>query len=438
MRTIAFIVLTIWIFFANAEQNVGLIIHSVKVAAGAAERTAPVTIEYSYEGKAGELFAGASVGIGIDWESASYGSPQILQPGSHRAVTVYVSRPPLIEATRTERISVVAYNGRQSKILRRVFEQAIDWKCVTSLNNYGSFPINGAADAFDFGDYAEVDRIVTYWTATSRFDSNGDWKIDHFVLTLWWRFEQDRQGSLAKIREWRKAYPKSPAGALAEALYWIEYASYLRGHSGQSNRQDPDVMRVIRRYHAIAEKVLSESKSYAAEVPLWYELRLRMAIDGGRGERHIRGAFNDAIHAFPDYPAVYADMATHLIRDSESPRWREIIELADRLDEATRRDNPGAYAKLLVTVSDTVANSVADLFSTQIASWPRVRDSWKQLIERYPSPRNLNQYAAMSCQARDKESFETALEMIGVRLLPKEWPINMSVDICKNRFPPHN
>jgi hypothetical protein len=434
MRWIAPMVLAIGVNLAHAGQDIGLEIHSIKMP-DSAEAKIPISVEYSYHGKAGQFSGGAEAGFGVDWDPKTYAAtPVWFVPGEHQTATIVVTRPSITELTRTDRVSVYAYPGSGEVIFRKMFEQSIEWKKVDSVMSYGKAPLMAAVDAYVASDYEEVDKIVTYWTETSQISRHGDWKLNNFAKTLETRFARDRTASLKKVREWRAAYPRSRAAALAEASFWVNYAAYIHGHQGPGKVPDEDVLRVVRQYHANAEKVLAESKSYAAGVPLWYGLRLKMAIDGHRDERVITQAFNDAVRAFPRYKTLYVDMATHLIKDGERPRWREFIELADRLDELTRSDNPGAYADLMDHASDVVSGYLPDLFSTRIASWPRVRDSWKELLARYPTPYNLNRYAAMACQALDKESFQTAFGMIGVRIVPGAWPRNLSADVCRNRF----
>lgn len=434
MRRIALIVFAMWAHFAPAGQDNGLSFHSVKVVQTDRE-TATVTIEYSYGGSVGALFVKAAADAGVDGEINTENSYNAsLPPGSHVTTTVKLIRPAYTEATRTDRIAVYAHNGHEYPFHRKVFDQPIEWPAVTKLPTDASPSWSSVVFAFNTGDYNDIDRIVNYWTDSSQFDRDGDWKIDQFYRQLNSRFSHDRPSVLKKIREWRNSQPTSRAGALAEAMYWVQYAEYIQGYVAPGQARDADTLRVVRQYHANAEKILAASKPYASSVPLWYELRLRMAINGGMDEKTVSKRFEDGALAFPKYQTLYIVMARHLVQAGNQPRWSEIMALADRLDATTRLDNPWAYANLISMVNFAVANTIPDLFSTRIASWPRVKESWKQLISRYPSAYNLNRYAAIACQARDSDAFSTALGKMGDRVLPKEWPYNISVDVCKKRF----
>ena len=67
--------------------------------------------------------------------------------------------------------------------------------------------------------------------------------------------------------------------------------------------------------------------------------------------------------------------------------------------------------------------------------WAKMKAGFEDLVARYPSAWNINNYASFACRANDKQAF--------LRLLPKltptslrldAWPTGFSFDNCKESF----
>lgn len=432
------ITFALWVQLANAVTGaaIGITIHSISVSPTATEG-AKMSVTYSYDGKAGEIIGAAVAGSGIDMEHRSSGTmPVGLPAGTNKTALFTVSRPVKLEKMTTDRVAISVYQPGELSTVFKVFAAPVEWGAAKSMAYYDAQPQTIAMDLLSVGDFDELDRLLVYWTEESRVDEQGNWKIDAFYdgISRLFTYHKDRNQVLERIQTWRSSKPKSSAAALAEASYWIQYATFLRGYRAPGQAPDKDTLMVIRQYDGKAEKILLSVKSFAVGVPLWHRLRLMVAITGRQDDKAVNQIFEGAVRAFPLYETLYIDMSNYLVKSGSNPRWAEIIKLADRMDHALVKEYPGAYADLVDHITDDVSDRMTDLFTTRIFSWLRAKDSWKALIARYPTPYNLNRYAVAACQAGDKEAVQTAFGMFGAGIAPSAWRANLPLDLCKSRF----
>ncbi|MBI4988791.1 MAG: hypothetical protein HZC23_08235 [Rhodocyclales bacterium] len=414
-----------------ADPGPGFTIHSINGPSNGSDEIS-IVIEYSYDGSHGDTVgAGARVVSGSNLEMQSYGfRPALLVKGERQVQRFVLSRPQRENSFRTDAVEVFSYVGGSFYFARKIVDYSIDWVAVPSLSSYENYGLEGFAIAYDVGDYAEAERVFDLWSKIDAVDVNGDQMLKHYMNSLMSRFKHDREGSIAKIRAWRSVRPNSIAAMLTEAWFWIAYAEHLHGRKAP----DADTMSVIRQYQTKASIILNKTRPLTGRHPLWQIFQLKMAINAGLREKEVMRAFENAVLDQPKYPYLYIEAVQYLAKSDVPGRWRGINEIADRLDKAVSAINAGAYADLLDHAADSASNTVLDPFTTGYVSWPRTRDSWKALIQRYPSAYNLNRFASRACQAHDKDAFETALGKIGKRVSQGAWPPNLSLDLCRRRF----
>ena len=442
VRWIIFLALTQMPFIVHASPSYGLSIHSI-TRVGNSVNTALATndrvfvnVEYSYDGSMGEMFVSAMAVSGYDWDTHSpITASALMSPGLHKSMSVSIDRPSQTkEITQTSNVVILASARGVYPIYRKVVELPVQWPSSNYSWIHGAYPSMAIVSALGAGDYEDIDRILTYWIDENKYDKNGDWRIDQFYETFRAYFEHDRDATLGYIRKWRKAVPESRAAALAEASYWVVYASNLRGYIAPGKTVDKDVLRVMQQYDGQAKKILNQSIPIAKNTPIWHWLQLKIAIDGNMSAPVINKIFDDSVQAFPQYQRLYNTMVAYLVAEGGKQRWAQINDVADRVQKATLASSTGGYAKLVSEVGMLAYDFVPNIYSAKIASWSRAKDSWAALIISYPTPYNMNQFAAQACKANDKDTLLTLLGRIGDRIVPEAWPANYSADLCKRRI----
>lgn len=424
----------------EAAPSQGLLIRSVKPIGPAAQPaelgSIAVAIDYEYDGSLRDIFLSAIAVEGDDWLICSRITESVGVPQARRGtIVVKVNRPRQSAGTfRTSHIVILSSPSGTSPIYRKIVELPIEWPAAEPLRQHDVDPSMAIASALQAGSYPDIDRILSYWLDVRRFDQDGQWNAIRFYRTLRALFESDRNGTLERVNRWREASPQSAAAALAEASYWVIYASRIRGYQQPGKASDPDVLKVVRQYHTTAIKILDRSRPVAGKNPIWYWLQLKMTIDGNAGEQAVNAAFKRATDAFPQYLPLYVTMAAHLAVIDRVPRWEKIKDVAQLLETETRTTHPGSYALLIEAVREATENYVPNLYGGNFPSWPKTRDSWSALIGLYDTPYNLNAFAAHACMANDKGTFQFLIAKIGKNVIPEVWPGNYSYDLCRRRI----
>jgi hypothetical protein len=87
------------------------------------------------------------------------------------------------------------------------------------------------------------------------------------------------------------------------------------------------------------------------------------------------------------------------------PQWGGSYEAVDRFVEAAvarTRATQGEsfYAWIYLDIAPKVRG---DLFRETLATWPKMKKSFEDLVARHPDPYNRNAFASVACLARDRD-----------------------------------
>jgi hypothetical protein len=375
--------------------------------------------------------------------------PVLVPEGKKVQFTAEVTRPDETGAQQTDYLWVSAYRDGEAPFMRTRLEWPHAWPANggdgAGVSAQDLQAMQAPSAIFDANltdeDFGALDVLLKKWNTPQARDANGDWKLDGFRRAL-----SNIPGAsgwdehLARILRWTQFNPRSPGAAIAEARHWADYAWHIRGCScgcgcREARATDPVAMRVFRQRVSRAERVLLSSKAYAGGNPLWYETYLEIAIDSGRSDRFIRGLFEKAIARFPLYQPLYAGMAMYWVPpDGRRPNWNMVELVADTAVNLTRAtDGEDNYAWLYVQIAARHRYD-QDVMGNSDLSWPRMSASFKELVERYPSPENMNTFAAFACRAHDKINYLNLRAKIRGHIVPGAWQNGYSVDTCDHMF----
>lgn len=381
--------------------------------------------------------------------------PALVPEGKKVRFTAEVMRPGGTGAMQTEYLWVFAYEGGEVPFMRTRLAWAHAWPADTAPEAARRAQALQAGQAGQGGqtpmaifdrnlvdeDFGALDTLLAEWNTPAERDANGDWKLDGFRVAL--SITPDMTGwdeHLARIRRWKKFNPRSAGAAIAEARHWADYAWHIRDcRCGGREVVDPVALRVFHERMKRAEQALLASKRYAADNPLWYATYLDVAAGTDRSEAFVRKLFEEAVARHPLYQPLYTSMAMYWVpRDGRRADWDQVEVLAERAVGLTRAtDGDDNYAWLYASVSDRQRLEV-DVMRDSALSWPRMRRSFEALVTRYPSPDNLNTFAAFACRAGDKATYLNLSVKIGDQVVPRLWPDNHSIDMCNHRFMQHS
>ncbi|MGO9445299.1 MAG: hypothetical protein ACLPXB_11045 [Thiobacillaceae bacterium] len=286
-------------------------------------------------------------------------------------------------------------------------------------------------------DFAALDAAMEEWNSPKERDPDGEWTLDGCRSVFVNYSDRDWKKRLQRIQDWRASNKKSPGAAIAEATYWVAYAWRIRDseYAGDVERV---ALRIFGERMRRAEQVLKNSKSYASSNPLWYEIYLDVAVATKRKEAFVVHLFEEGVRRYPYFEPLYTDMASFwapyapTVRDKAD--WRKVNRVVNQAVVLTAdMDGISNYARIYAELNAKQGREF-DLFRDGLVPWPALRDSFEDLVKRYPSANNLNEFAGFACQAGDKDTFvRLKLQMKG-RVVPDKWPGNYSPDLCDHMF----
>lgn len=395
-----------------------------------------------YDGSLGQLFLGV-IAKSRDGDVRSSGyTPAVAPADKQFRILVRVLRPDGRAKQQTDYLMANVYPPGQDAVLRRKFT----WPHVWPEKQAGGkdepeqlsaeHPWQAFYENLQEEDFTALDSLMSKWNTPRERDIHGEWKLDSFrsVFLNFSHDKRDWKGDLQRISRWRAFNPKSAGAAIAEAKYWAAYAWHIRGNAIVA-QTDPVALRVFAERMRRAEQVLKEAKDFSADNPLWYEAYLDIAPATKRDDKFIEVLFNEAIRKHPYFQPLYLDMAKYWAPQSgENADWKkvdEVIKLAASNTAGT--DGNGNYAMLYAQLGE-LQKCECNLFDDSSISWPRMRDSFEDLVKRYPSVNNLNQFAAFACRAGDKRTFLNIRPRIIGHIVPSKWLDGYSYDLCDHRF----
>lgn len=282
---------------------------------------------------------------------------------------------------------------------------------------------------------AVLEQRVNEWNSSSCLLDDGRPRLTALIpgYSEAFRYEKDWSKSLHRVNTLRQQYPKSPFAALAQAQYWIDHAWEARG-SGYASSVAPDAWKLFRERLEKAEQVLTETKSYASELPNWYVqmITVQSTLDRPAGERDK--TFLEGTKKFKTFQPIYFTMLNFL-----SPKWGGSWGTVDNLVKwsvENTKDTEGdtMYARLYWAASSGLPEG-ENVFKSSRASWQKMKKGFEDLMTRYPKSKwNLNNFARFACLAGDKKTFLALRRQVGKDVIHDAWPRNTSVDLCDNKF----
>ncbi len=243
--------------------------------------------------------------------------------------------------------------------------------------------------------------------------------------------ESDWSKSLARVDYLKSRYPNQAFVALAEAEYWISYAWNARGH-GFASSVTEEGWKLFRERLEKAEQILVETKSYSADLPIWYSdmINVQSALDRPEDERDR--VFLEGVKRFPAFYPTYFTMLNYL-----SPKWGGTWRTVDNLvkwsvEHTKEAEGDSMYARIYWAAA---GDPKVNLFKDTFATWPRMRRGFEDLMARHPKSKwNLNNFAKFACMAGDRQSFLKLRAQIGKDVIDAAWPESASLDLCETKF----
>ncbi|MBV8635292.1 MAG: DUF4034 domain-containing protein [Burkholderiaceae bacterium] len=310
--------------------------------------------------------------------------------------------------------------------------------------------------AWDQSDYDALEKMAESYSQSRSTTLSGKWRLELYdnelsrKLKIQWpstynienpevacrcsspapRFYEaaDERWSVVKgkIRSWRTAYPGSPHAIVAEAQYLINRGWFYRG-SAYARYVPPEAWRMLSQYENQARTLLESTRSLSSKNPIWFQEMFTLASD----QDWSNESYDALVADFKEHGHFYPG-ALNLIFYRLFPKWGGSLDameqFARNVTDLTRADDGnGQYARLYWNIA-TEFNR--ELFTATKADWATMRSGLKDIIKKYPDPRNINAIGYFACLAEDYETMNKALKRLGSDVNPEVWNYYVAFDRC--------
>lgn len=276
-------------------------------------------------------------------------------------------------------------------------------------------------------DFAKMERMHDEFLQTGVRATHGLFMVESIQSGWDDQFRGDADVYKPFFDRWQRAVPQSRLRDLLAAIKWQRQAWEARGGASASNVPG-ESMKLFRERLALAAKALKDSEPSGRESPIWYWVALIVAGSSELPAAQFDSLFEEGVNRFPYYHTLYLTRMNYLL-----PQWGGSYDAVDafiaKAVERTReKDGEAFYAWLYV---DVARKFRGDLFTGTLASWPRMKKGFEDMIARYPDEWNKNLFATFACRARDKETTGRLITELGTAASLGAWSPGFTTESCR-------
>lgn len=233
--------------------------------------------------------------------------------------------------------------------------------------------------------------------------------------------------------EWKKTNSKSKAAWMIRAAVLTRiaknaYAELLKPHPYSPSR--PVLEANLKAATAALDKYLDEIKFAAGYDPHWYvDKIISMSLPcAPEAERWM--LLDEASAKYPDYTQIYFEYIDRGIKCGGDAKTlaRKVIDLA--VDRSKATDGQSMYARLYWKMSS--AHTGPGLFASDWIDWPRMKQGMDDILQRYPDPWNVNNFAFFACAAQDAEKTRELTARAAEHPVASAWPSAEAFSYCRD------
>jgi len=254
-------------------------------------------------------------------------------------------------------------------------------------------------------DFDALEALAETYRSSDQRLGSGVWKLEIFYNAIDEDFDGRGQeaafwtqkGEL--VDAWRQAHPQSPTAHVAVANLLLRLGWSFRG-GGFAHTVPEANWAPFRHYTAEAQRYLEAHKEVADRDPHWYAMMEQIALRQGWERERFQLLFEEATARHPGYYAIYFRAVTYL-----TPRWGgdadavdAFARLAMKMTSAT--EGAGLYARVYwVAISTEFGRGFP---GNSNVDWELMVQGMEDVLARYPSDWNVQNFAYFSCLADDR------------------------------------
>lgn len=292
-----------------------------------------------------------------------------------------------------------------------------------------------ATQAFWWGDFTALEQQNAVLRQPGHVNSEGIADLDWFRMGLSRVVDNNRNEAylqeLEKLTlQWTREHPQS---ALAHILYAKVLVAHGWAYRGNGFVKDvpPEAWKDFENYLHRAAQHLLDHADVALTDSYGHDVLLTIAKAMNWDDRQIWDILNDGLKRNPDDTGLYFTALSGLL-----PKWGGDNKRLDRFirkatEQTKAQYGTGMYSRLYSLAADDEFGHA--LFQNSYADWPTMKQSYEDMLSRYPSAGRRNRYAHMACLAKDKAALLAQLDLLADQLQPDAWGPNgeRSLESCR-------
>ncbi len=255
------------------------------------------------------------------------------------------------------------------------------------------------------GDFNEVEDALLYARDLSRKSADGQPILGAFYLGVGGCVkylcdrlsENEWADKLALLYKWKRDYPSSVAAHLSIVLHHIGHGWSVRG-SGYRKTVSPHQWDVFHKKVNAAFVLLGEVGDKAKQDPAWFEAMLSIGLAQQWEEARYSRIYHEGIALYPAYLPIHFWASAYF-----SPRWYGSVEKLNKFvtDAVDNRNTKKAIGdgSLYARIHGNLWTN--KMFMNGQTVWFTMKESFRQMIDFYPTRWNINNFAKFSCIAGD-------------------------------------
>lgn len=298
-----------------------------------------------------------------------------------------------------------------------------------------------AARLFDAEDFEGLEALdARYWKSQERTGS-GTWKLTLLYYGVEGAMkerasadEPNNAGLIGRVDRWVADRPNSAMAHIAHAMAYKAVA--WRSRRGGAASTAPDgAQDLFGKYMQLAREDLEQHEKLGSTRPQWFDEMIEVAKVQQWPKKQQDALAERAIALEPAYLQTYFSLLEGMM-----PKWQGgagdvdgIERLANKGVEGTRKtEGDSLYARIYWNASNADPHFVSyGLYDNTKVSWPRMRQGFRDLLERYPDPWNRNAYAYFACFASDKDATREAFGILGDAAPTALWSDETIFEACR-------
>lgn len=228
----------------------------------------------------------------------------------------------------------------------------------------------------------------------------------------------------SRIGRWKNAFPNSYFVVFASARYAYGNAWNARG-AGNSGSVSPESWQLYESRLREAVAILNRAPKALSAVRLWDGLMLAIVLDLNSRDYDVQKIFETTVKRWPREFSFYENLQNRLI-----PKWGGSWGAVDAFiafwsEQQRATEGSSLYARLYIAMLTQGAPNET------LMKWEKMRISLEDLSNRYPDPLFKNMYPSFACFARDKSTYQKAMQALKQQeIVPQFWLNGNSYEAC--------